>query len=68
MYGTLKNSEVRQLAYEIARDHPEFNCNDSYHRNIESWAKARGGAEVGTWNAWTQGWAEGLQLHMKPKA
>ena len=61
----LRCSEIRQLAFEIARDHPDFDQNTAYHKHVHSWARARGGAEVGAWDAWRRGWTEGLHIHME---
>lgn len=54
-------AEVRQLAFEIARDNPRSDRNESYHRHVtRGWMQARGGAEIGTLAAWNAGWNRGF--------
>lgn len=68
MNGILRNSEVKWFAYETACRAPLRDSNEAYHQFITPWVKARGGAEIGTWPAWQDGWAQGVvayktQLH-----
>ncbi len=53
----LTKREVHRLATEVARH--GLDC--KYHRYIPHWATARGGAEVGAWDAWQSGWKEALR-------
>jgi hypothetical protein len=55
-------TEVRQLAFELARDRAEADCNQAYHNHIHSWGRARGGVQIGAWDAWKDGWQAGLKI------
>jgi hypothetical protein len=66
--GILKNYEARDLARDLARNHPDWNRNDAYHRHFASWAKSRGGSENGSSDAWAEGWAEGLAAIAKAES
>ena len=58
----LTKREVRQLAFEISRDRFHADKNEAYHAHIHNWGKARGGVEIGAWDAWSVGWDEGRKV------
>lgn len=55
----LRKAEVRQLAFEMARDHSQASMNEAYHAHIHAWGRSRGGVEIGAFDSWKEGWAAG---------